>query len=578
MRIFDVPGGTEVEYKITDNAKILPPYATWNGDPVLPTTGTVTVPAGGTGLRNVFVDLPGIYPFLAHYTEPVSEYLQVRIVDPASIGISGAGVQYGDIGNTEDPTFASASSTPSLSIRTTDWSDHPELWEVKVGDTFLNLLNSINSPWTIKDGFINIDEDQTASLPIELIAQNVEPDAQTYQWYLIIGGDATRYFQNLSDISLARDPDLRGVALDALDFDNAATTADLKAGGRYRMGTSIQLDGADATIDTDVIGFIGIGRIVPQITGEFYTYIWSEPLKIVNTVPAPWDPVQGLNQIAVVPGQGSVNEGDTVRFFVFDKAKSDNPAYDDYNDATPIPAGTELYFKISGGENFTLADVDSTDPAYDFVEQYGTITMRADGNAGPVDVTFAEGDGYEDSEQMRLLVKPSLPVSPSTAANSAWVTVVNTDPPDYNLTWENAFNLAVVSIQPADSIGTTTLKAQLHFAPDGSWVSKVQTGAIIQNSGFGRWMDQDSVFDPADFTISYSIDDVSLVDGPAQGSFGGPSQGAAITATRVFNLEYTPNTVGAPGQAYRLVTITITGPGGETATRTVRFTCTVETR
>ena len=568
MRIFGVPGGTEVEYKITDNANILPPYATWNGDPVLPTTGTVTVPAGGTGLRNVFVDLPGIYPFLAHYTDPVQEYLQVRIVDPDSIGISGAGVQYGDIGNTQDPRFPSATSAPSLSIRTTDWSDHPELWEVKVGDTFLNLLNSVQSPWTVKDGYITIDEDQTASLPIEIIAQNVEPDAQAQQWFLIIGGDATRYFQNLSDVSLERDPDLRGIALDALDFDNAATSATLKAGGRYRMGTSIQLDGPDATIDTDVTGFIGIGRIVPALAGEFYTYIWSEPLKIVNTVPAPWDPAEGANQLAVVAGSGSISEGETVRFFVFDKAKSDNPAYADYDDATPIPAGTTIYAKVSGRVNFTVADF-TTDPPQTIVQngltQVIELTMRADGNAGPVDVTLVEDDGYEDSEQFRLIANNIFAdLAPATqlSASSSWVTAVNTDP--FPANYGMPSTLSVRSLGQANNIGTETISGSLSFSSDGTYSTSIDRyGSTINNSG--DWIT--GTFTGSDYSLTYS-------GGSVTGSGVLSVTGSGIN--RTFEL-VTTGGAGRPAQGSTTVTITIRGPAGITTT-TVNFSNVIETR
>ena len=541
MQLFNVPPGTEIQYQITDNANILPA-----GNGALPTTGIVTVPAGTSGLRNVVVDLPGIYPYLAHYTEAIPEYLQLNILDPGKEISSGA--QYGDIGTTADPVFYSAYSTPTLSTSIADWNNNPSLWSAS---------EVLGGNWTTSGDFITSPEDGTGALAINLSAQNVEPAAQSEQWYMAVTGDAAAYFSSYTDLGGGA----RGVAMSALDFNNSASTAQLKASGRYTSSGSMTIDGPDATVSSDAVGSVGIARI----SGSSLSFIWQKPLKIVNTVPLPWDAGLGSSQIAILPSPGSINEGQTVRFYIFDKARSSRPEYDDWNDATPIPFGTTFYYKVSGGLNFTLADFE--DPGYEPGTQYGLLSIRSDGNAGPVDVTLTENDGYEDSEQFRLIVTNDLNLlSPSTAANSSWVTAVNTDPFPSALTWGSGATLAINSILTASNIGTTSISSTLQFNTDGTWQGAAQRSFSSANFS-GTWIT--GSFDPADYSIA-----VTVTDTDDDGTF--TTSGSSLSVAQGIELSFLAQ-AGRPGVTFRRFNVTISGPAG-TATREVLMTCTVETR
>jgi hypothetical protein len=423
---------------------------------------------------------------------------------------------------------------------------------------------------------IYITEGATGLPTISVSAHNVPPDDQISNWVVGFLGDVADHWKDTLPLQDANFNALYGLPLPDLVFSNSASTAQEQWDGTYRASVTFPALTPLPDISGDLSGKIVIcykGYADPGKINTINRIVWERPLTVRNTIPAPW--VENLDQLLVVANTYQANEGDTVTIYIKDKATSTNPKYDSWNDATPIPPGTQLYAKVSGGLGFTIDDFD-IDPAYESGVQYALLTVRPDGNAGPVRVTLDENDGLEDNETFELRVAFSQADLTSDYASSGSITVKDTEPPPYTVTWESDAPSRITSIKPSDSSGATTLKAQLHIAPNGTWAAKVGVDAVLQNAGFGRWMEQDSVFDPADFTVSdYTFGQGNL---GVNGSFGGPSYGADLTATRVWSLELNVDADVKAGQASITKVIEITGPGGEIFSSFVTFECSVETR
>jgi hypothetical protein len=157
-------------------------------------------------------------------------------------------------------------------------------------------------------------------------------------------------------------------------------------------------------------------------------------------------------------------------------------------------------------------------------------------------------------------------LSPSTAANSSWVTAVNTDPFPSALTWGSGATLAINSILTASNIGTTSISSTLQFNTDGTWQGAAQRSFSSANFS-GTWIT--GSFDPADYSIA-----VTVTDTDGDGTF--TASGSSLSVAQGIELSFLAQ-AGRPGVTFRRFNVTISGPAG-TATREVLMTCTVETR
>ena len=437
---WDVPDGTEVEYQITDNAKVLPTGSGFSTQACIPTTGTLTINGGSARLKRTVTYLPwlpfvdfgpsatpvgGTYPLLAHYTPSTREYAQFRIKNPAQIGLAAnsPGVQYGNINNDDEPWFPSPTNTPVLTVRTSDWDTGKWLIESDRWQDSYGIWLEYGDPLTLR-----ANEDSTTPWDFTINAFNVDGEngiSDPGYWKLVVTGDAAKYFAHEADLSNRYAPEARGAYFTALTFSNDASTAQKKHDGRYTMTATITPGGPDATTIEDAEGYIGVARIVPGAYGTdpFYTYIWKRKLVIRNTIPAPWSSATGPDQIAVVPDKTTVNEGESVTFTIFDKARSSDPAYDSWNNATPIPAGTLIYHKVAGRAGFTGGSTDfEKTPA-------GPLTMGASGIAGTVTVTLLEDGTEESTEKFSLRAASSLTnlTTAGAYADSAVIDVIDGD-------------------------------------------------------------------------------------------------------------------------------------------------------
>lgn len=162
----------------------------------------------------------------------------------------------------------------------------------------------------------------------------------------------------------------------------------------------------------------------------------EETFTFKNTTPPPW--IENLSQLYVVASKYSVKEGDTVRFYIKDKATSTDPQFDNWNDVTPIPFGTTVYAKVGGQVGGTVDDF-TTDPAPTIVAngitQVIELSIRSDGNAGPVDVTFETGDGVEFTEnfELRCAFNESDLTPATNFSGSGFVSVADSDTPPVSL-------------------------------------------------------------------------------------------------------------------------------------------------
>lgn len=563
IQTWDVPAGTEIEYEITDNAGVLPD-SPFNTDSPIRKKGQVVAQSGPI-LNYMTIDVPyqagltfggssagGEYPVLAYWGVSVNEYAQFKILNPRSIGLSenSPGVQYGNISNTDDPRFPSPRNANQLDITVQSW-DNGDFY-VRVPE-FTDSLNRTN---------IEFDEDYTGTITIEVVAKNVVPSGYITggsesngmrtagYWKAILVGDAAKYFQNSTDLSLPRSPNVRGEEFSAFDFDNDAATVQKKYDGRYRMTAVLTPDGVKPDIAGDVEGKIVVVRVVPNLTGAFYTGgVVELPIKIKNTVPQPFDFDSGITQLAVNRVQTSVREGETAQFYIFDKARSSLPEHDSWNTATPIPAGTPIYWKAHGSAGF---DGDDFEPIS------SPLTMRADGQAGPAEVTITADNVQDSSLIERFRVRAAFSgTNLNTAgsyAESGWVEVV-----DDILTFEdNAPGLISGIGQRSSLTSGGSVIAQIAFVPDGRMLITQDTAVGEQIEYIRDWGTRD--LPSGNYSISFNV-----VSGTFGGTFTG--QSGSLASLKTFKLEF-----GGFGTVTRDVDITISR-GNYSQTARIKFVC-----
>ena len=229
---------------------------------------------------------------------------------------------------------------------------------------------------------------------------NIPPAWQTAgKWIVGISGDAAKHWKSSLSIQSADINPIRATALSDFVFNNDAATAQKRFDGRYVASATLPPPAVLADESKDLSGKIEICYQTTINGKTVNSVVWSRDIIIINSVPEPW--VANNSQIYVVADNYSVTEGDSVKFYVKDKVKSDNTDFDNWNNETPIPTGTNLYFKVHTGTGGTSADF-TTSPAIS--GGYGTLTVDANGDAGPITVTFTDDSDVENTEQFEIRV------------------------------------------------------------------------------------------------------------------------------------------------------------------------------
>lgn len=310
----------------------------------------------------------------------------------------------------------------------------------------------------------------------------------------------------------------------------------------------------------------------------------TETFTFTNTTPPPW--LVNNSQLLVVANKYSVDEGDTVRFYIADKARSTDPAYAIWDNVTPIPAGTTLYAKVGGAGTDARFEDFTTSPAPTLVANGKTqvieLTVDANGNAGPVDCTFVAGDGVDPNVEgderfeLRCAFSESDLTPATNFSGSGFVSVRDTDVlpilnPSLSAMPSNLYGSWVFGfIQNFQDYSSRGARAYIGILSDGTirtYGSNSSGYATIAQIK-GNWLPSGGSGVSSDYEVRFNNYEILTSETnlpPALvGQFlvGGPADWQPLSSNRFFGLDMSGSTLPASGEIGVKINVSLRKVGG----------------